>query len=163
MSFLQPQVWQLWAVAAVLLLVGEVLTPGFVLACFAIACVPPAIMTLFGSFGWQTQMAVFAASSLAVFFFLRPVILRYFSSRESRVPSNAEALIGQVGVVVKTIPAGGTEGGYVRVAGKEWWAFEPEGREIPEGTRVEVLRVRGASIEVKVRGEAASQDGQRED
>lgn len=153
MSFLPLQVWQIWAVVGVFLLIGEVLTPGFVLACFAIACIPPALMTYFGEFGFQVQMGVFAVSAVAVFFSLRPVVLRYLSSRESRMPSNAEALIGQVGVVVKTIPSDGTSGGYVKVAGKEWWAFDPEGREIPEGTRVVVLKVRGASIEVRPEAE----------
>ncbi len=155
MSLFPFEVWQIWAIAAVLLLVGEVLTPGFVLACFALACVPPALMTFFGAFGLQVQLAVFAASALAVFFSLRPLVLRYLSSRESETPSNADALVGQLGIVIRTIPAGGTEGGYVKVAGKEWWAFEPEGREIPQGKRVVVLKVRGASIEVAVRDETS--------
>lgn len=156
MSFLPLDVWQIWAIVGVFLLIGEVLTPGFVLACFAIACIPPALMTFFGEFGFQVQMAVFAVSAVIVFFSLRPVMLRYFSSRESKTPSNAEALIGQIGIVVKTISPDGTSGGYVKVAGKEWWAFNPDGREIPEGTRVVVVKVRGASIEVRPEAEQPS-------
>lgn len=156
MSFLPLQVWQIWAIAGVLLLIGEVLTPGFVLACFAIACVPPALMTFLGDFNFQVQMGAFAVSALVVFFSLRPVVLRYLSSRESETPSNAEALVGQIGIVVRTISSDGISGGYVKVAGKEWWAFGPEGRELPVGTRVMVLKVRGASIEVRAEGDNTS-------
>lgn len=144
--------WQIWVVAAIILLIGEVLTPGFVLACFALACIPPAIIALRSAFSFQIQLAAFAVSAVLVFFFLRPAMLRFFSSRESRRPSNADALIGQVGIVVRELPADGVSGGYVKVDGKEWWAFLESGQvneDLPVGTHVRILSVGGASIIVE--------------
>ena len=79
-------------------------------------------------------------------------VVRYLSSRESRTPSNAEALIGAAGRVVKEIPADGS-GGYVKVAGKEWWAFHPEGKALAVGTAVVVTAVGGARVEVRSEAE----------
>jgi len=144
--------WQIWIVAVIVLLIGEVLTPGFVLACFALACIPPAIIASRSTFSLQIQLATFAVSAILVFFFLRPVMLRFFSSRESRRPSNADALIGQIGIVVSKLPADGVSGGYVKVNGKEWWAFLKLGQvneDLPVGTHVRILSVGGASVIVE--------------
>ncbi|QTX31788.1 NfeD family protein [Aminithiophilus ramosus] len=153
MSLFPLAPWQVWTLAALLLFIGEILTPGFVLACFALACLVPAAVTLFTPLGFQAQMGLFALSSLAVYVLLRPAVVRYLSSRESRIPSNAEALIGAAGRVVKEVPADGS-GGYVKVAGKEWWAFHPQGKALSVGTAVVVTAVGGARIEVRSKAEA---------
>jgi len=141
--------WQLWVILGFLLLIVEMFTPGFVLACFAVACIPPAVMTYFRVFDIRTQLMVFGVSTLLVFFFLRPAVLRFLTNRKETRESNADALMGRKGTVVKTISSDGTSGGYVKVEGKTWWSFSPEKLEIPEGTRVVVSKVRGASLEVR--------------
>ena len=140
--------WQIWVILGFLLLVIEMFTTGFLLACFAIACIPPATMTYFGTFELQTQLAVFGVTTLLIFFFMRPTVLRFFSNRRDSRMSNADALIGRKGIVIKPVAEDGTSGGYVKVDGKTWWAFSPDGLGIKEGTSIVVVKVRGASLEV---------------
>ena len=142
--------WQLWVILGFALLIVEMFTPGFVLACFALACVPPAVMTYFGDFELRTQLAAFGIATLLIFFFMRPAVLRFLSNRKESRTSNAEALVGRKGIVVKTISADSTRGGYVKVDGKTWWAFGPEGIEIGEGAAIVIEKVRGASLEVRL-------------
>ena len=148
--------WQLWVILGFVLLIVEMFTPGFVLACFAIACIPPAIITYFGDFELSTQLALFGVSTLLVFFFLRPVALKFLSNRNDSRTSNAEALVGRKGIVVKAISSDAARGGYVKVDGKTWWAFAPEGIEIGEGAGVVVEKVRGASLDVRLEANDSS-------
>ena len=141
--------WQLWVILGFALLIVEMFTPGFVLACFAIACIPPAIITYFEDFDLRAQLAVFGVSTLFIFFFMWPAVLRFLSNRKDARTSNAEALIGKKGIVIKTISPDAAQGGYVKVDGKTWWAFGPEGIEIGEGAGVVVVKVRGASLDVQ--------------
>ncbi len=131
MSLFPLAPWQVWTLAALLLFIGEILTPGFVLACFALACLVPACRHLVHPLGFQAQMGLFALSSLAVYVLLRPAVVRYLSSRESRIPSNAESLIGAAGRVVKEVPRRRQrrlrEGGRQGVGG----LFIPKGRPFP--------------------------------
>ncbi len=148
--------WQLWVILGFALLIVEMFTPGFVLACFAIACIPPAIITFYGDFNLRVQLAVFGVSTLFVFFFMRPAVLRLLSNRKDSRTSNTEALIGRKGIVVKSISPDAARGGYVKVDGKTWWAFGPEGTEIGEGTGIVVVKVRGASLDVRLEANESS-------
>ena len=65
--------WLVWAIAALLLAVGEIFTPGlFFLGPVALAAVAAAIVSLAGSAVWL-QLLVFAGAPLASLAFLRPI------------------------------------------------------------------------------------------
>ena len=65
--------WVGWAIAAVLLAVGELLTPGlFFLGPVALAAVVAMVVAMLGGAVWL-QLALFAAASLASLTVLRPI------------------------------------------------------------------------------------------
>lgn len=135
MNYLCDNLWQMWAVIAVLCLIIELFTTGFFIACFAVG----ALFALAASFfcGIYVQIELFVIVSGISIFLVRPVALRYLHREGGDRKTNADALIGRKGVVSQTIVAGGY--GRVAVGGDDWKAEADGGVEIPEGTNVTVV------------------------
>jgi membrane protein implicated in regulation of membrane protease activity len=132
----------LWLIAAVLLAIGELLTPGlFFLGPVALAAVGAAITAGIGG-GIVLQLIVFIAVSLASLAFLRPIARRHLHM-PALTRTGTAALVGTKAVVVKRVDA---NGGLVRIGGEEWSAraFFEEQRLEP-GARVEVAKIEGAT------------------
>jgi membrane protein implicated in regulation of membrane protease activity len=132
----------LWLIAAVLLAIGELLTPGlFFLGPVALAAVGAAITAGIGG-GVVLQLIVFIAVSLASLAFLRPVARRHLHM-PALTRTGTAALVGTKAVVLQRVDA---NGGLVRIGGEEWSAraFFEEQRLEP-GARVEVAKIEGAT------------------
>ena len=142
--------WQIWVVAAALLLVAEMFAPGFWLASVAVGCVAAALAALL-PVGLLGQVLVFAASTVGSLFGLRPVLVRRFlHARGMEVRTNVEALVGKTAVVTKRIDAV-TRVGRVVVEGEDWRGtlLEGGGAAIEPGTRVIVVQVDGSTLVVE--------------
>jgi len=134
--------WLIWAIAAVLLSVGEIFTPGlFFLGPVALAAVAAAVVAVVGV-GVVAQLLVFIAGSIATVAFLRPIARRHLHM-PAALRTGTAALEGTKAVVLQRVDV---HGGRVRIGGEEWSArayiedqvFEP-------GTRVEVVKIEGAT------------------
>ncbi len=132
----------LWLIAAVLLGIGELLTPGlFFLGPVALAAVGAAITAGVGG-GIVLQLIVFIGVSLASLAFLRPIARRHVHM-PALTRTGTAALVGKKALVVQRVDA---NGGLVRIGGEEWSArafFEEQTLE--PGARVEVAKIEGAT------------------
>ena len=132
----------LWLIAAVLLAIGELLTPGlFFLGPVALAAVGAAVAAGIGG-GIILQLIVFIAVSAGSLAFLRPIARRHI-----RMPAltrtGTAALVGANAVVLQRVDV---NGGRVKIGGEEWSArafFEEQTLE--PGARVEVAKIEGAT------------------
>ena len=134
--------WLAWSIAAVALVVGEILTPGlFFLGPVAIAAVAGAVSSLFGAPLWL-QLIVFAGSSFASLGLLRPIARRHLSMPHA-IRTGAAALIGAPAVVLQRVDS---NGGRVRIGGEEWSAraYMPD-QVLEPGVQVEVAEISGAT------------------
>jgi membrane protein implicated in regulation of membrane protease activity len=134
--------WLIWAIAAILLSVGEIFTPGmFFLGPVALAAVAAALVALFGV-GVVTQLLVFIAGSIATVLFLRPIARRHLHVPAS-IRTGTAALEGTKAVVLQRVDA---SGGRVRIGGEEWSARSyMEDQVLEPGARVEVVKIEGAT------------------
>jgi len=134
--------WVIWAIVAVGLAVGELLTPGmFFLGPVALAAVASGIVAAAGV-GVALQLLVFVACSVASLAFLRPIARRHIHMPEiSR--TGTDALVGKKALVLKTVDS---NGGRVRIGGEEWSAraYLDDGVYEP-GAKVEVVKIEGAT------------------
>jgi membrane protein implicated in regulation of membrane protease activity len=132
----------LWLITAVLLGIGELLTPGlFFLGPVALAAVGAAITAGVGG-GIVLQLIVFIGVSLASLAFLRPIARRHVHM-PALTRTGTAALVGKKALVVQRVDA---NGGLVRIGGEEWSArafFEEQTLE--PGARVEVAKIEGAT------------------
>lgn len=135
-EYFSENLWQLWAIVAVLGLLLELTSGDFFIMCFAIGAVGAAIVSPFTSF--LVQLAVFAAVTALSIFQVRPFALRYLHRNDEIRASNAEALVGQLGVVSQTIPAGGGFG-RVAIGGDDWKAVASTDDTVLKGARVKVV------------------------
>jgi len=134
--------WLIWAIAAALLSVGELLTPGmFFLGPVALAAIASGIVALLGV-GVVWQLLVFIVGTMGSVWFLRP-IARAHLHMPAIVRTGAAALVGAKGTVLQRVDA---SGGRVRIGGEEWSARAyMEDQVLEPGTRVEVVKIEGAT------------------
>ena len=134
--------WLVWAIAALLLAVGEIFTPGlFFLGPVALAAIPAAIAALAGAAAWL-QLVVFVGGALASLGLLRP-LARAHLHMPAAIRTGTAALVGANAVVLQRVDQ---TGGRVRIGGEEWSAraYMPD-QVIEAGTQVEVAKIEGAT------------------
>jgi membrane protein implicated in regulation of membrane protease activity len=134
--------WLIWAIVAIALAVGEIVTPGlFILGPVAVAAVVAGLLALAGV-GAALQLIVFIAGSLASLLVLRPLAKRHLHM-PAALRTGTAALEGTKAVVLQRVDV---HGGRVRIGGEEWSAraFMEDGVYEP-GERVEVIKIEGAT------------------
>lgn len=128
------EIWHIWAIVATLFVIGEMLTAGFALICFAVGAVGGAIGAAAGA-SLEWQLGIFALATLVAFLAVRPLLRRL--SAKDEVPTNADALIGRTAKVTECIEVGGR--GRVAIDGDIWQAESNEQSDILEGEKVEII------------------------
>jgi len=134
--------WLAWSIAALLLAVGEIFTPGlFFLGPVALAAVVAAVAAVAGAAVWL-QLLVFAGASLASLGFLRP-LARAHIRMPPALRTGTAALTGAKATVLQRVDK---TGGRVRIGGEEWSAraYMPD-QVLEPGAEVEVVEIKGAT------------------
>ena len=134
--------WLVWAIAALLLAVGEIFTPGlFFLGPIAVGAVAAAFISLAGPAVW-VQVLAFAGAAFISLAFLRP-IARAHLSMPPALRTGTAALQGARAVVLQRVDQ---NGGRVKIGGEEWSAraYMPD-QVLEPGTSVEVVKIEGAT------------------
>jgi membrane protein implicated in regulation of membrane protease activity len=140
--------WHLWVIAAIILFIVEIYTPGFILASIGVACLASAAAALFGG-GIYVQLITFSIANLVLFFALRPLFMKFLQSRNStQVKTNVDALIGRIVTVVETID-NSANSGRVIIGGENWRAKSIDNTVFEAGTSVKIVSVSGATVCVK--------------
>jgi len=94
---------------------------------------------------FRVSIAVILGATLATVVFFLFVIGKAIGAQRRRVTTGTEGLVGQIGEAVTAL----RPRGQVRVHGEIWQAVSAEPAE--RGTAVEVMRVRGLTLEVRAR------------
>src|SRR5919205_1640053 len=134
--------WVIWAIVAVGLAIGEILTPGlFYLGPVALAAVLAAAVAAAGA-GTGVPLIVFIAGALASLAFLRPIARRHLHM-PARLRTGTSALVGAKGVAPERIDVHGGRG---KTGGGTWTAraFD-ENQVIEPGARVDIVKIEGAT------------------
>jgi membrane protein implicated in regulation of membrane protease activity len=130
--------YQIWLIAAIVLVIIELLTAGFGVICFAVGALFSALAAFFGVDSLVWQLLIFAVASVLFFIFLRPVVLRFLDKKSKDVKTNADALIGKTAIVSETIDSSANQG-RVAVDGDDWKAVSADGSVINKGEKVEIV------------------------
>jgi membrane protein implicated in regulation of membrane protease activity len=134
--------WLVWALVAVGLAIGEILTPGlFFLGPVALAALAATLAAALGA-GPAVSLIVFLLGSVGSLAILRPIARRHV-----RLPAlsrtGTDALVGAKAIVTRRVDA---HGGRVRIGGEEWSArCYVDGQVVEEGQTVDVIQIKGAT------------------
>jgi membrane protein implicated in regulation of membrane protease activity len=136
--------WVLWAILAVILAVGEVVSLSFFLAPFAVGAALAALLDAAGV-GAVGQFAAFIAGSLLLLGIVRPIARRHLSTPPA-LRTGTAALVGETAVVVDRI-SNADNMGSVRLKGQLWTArsYDDDSGPYEAGERVHVMEIRGAT------------------
>lgn len=143
------EMWIIWMIVAILLVVVEVMTQMLLAICFAAGALVAMISSLLGvDLVWQ--IVIMAIVSIIVYFTALPMFRRFHNNKTSHsARTGMDALLGRRCVVTKEILPGKT--GRVRIDGDNWQAIAPEVMEmIPVGTEVEVISYDSIILTVKL-------------
>ncbi len=141
--------WLLWLLAAVALLIAEMFTSGFWLACVAVGCAAAGLVGLLPFTGLVSQGITFVAASLLSLAGLRPALNRRFlPSGALALRTGVDALLGRTGYVTERI-APGHRPGRIIVEGEDWRAIALDDSVMEPGTRVSVIQVEGTTLTVE--------------
>lgn len=139
-----------WLVILVVCLAIEIWTLGITTIWFAVGALAATIGALLGFPLWA-QNTAFVVISLVLLFFTRPIAVKYFN--RDRVRTNAEGLIGKMGIVISEID--NLQGiGQITIGGQEWSARSTnDAVQISVGAVVEITAIQGVKLIVKERKE----------
>ncbi len=136
--------WQIWLIIAGVCLVIEIMTTGFLVFWLAIGALISMIVSLFTD-SILIQTAVFVISSAILIFATKPFVKKFAKTKD--VKTNAFSIIGQNGIVTKEIDSINAKG-QVKIDGETWSAVGKDDMDIPKGTEVEVLEIKGVKAVV---------------
>lgn len=130
-----------WLAAALIFIVLEIFTPGFIFACFVVGSVAAGVTSLMTD-SYVLQGAVFGVVSLV----LIPLTRRFAAkiTKPAPVASNMDALIGKTAIVKNEVSS---TGGQIVVDDQVWQARGDMA--IAVGAKVRILSVEGAKVIVE--------------
>lgn len=139
-----------WLVLATFLVVFELFFQSFYLfLSFALGCVSSAIAQIY-EFSFDAQLIFFSVTSLITFFILFNFAQKYLQKELDQVGNNyksgVDALPGKHGLVMQVITGEGFSGLVKLKDGQEWSAQSIDGKIIPSGTEIIVVRVEGVRL-----------------
>ena len=123
-EYFAANLWQFWALAAIVCVILELTSGDFFILCFAIGALVTAVVSALGV-GFYGQLAVFVVASLLSLFFVRPRLAKALHGKRRERLSNADALMGRIGRVA--------------IDGDDWKAVSADGEYIPLGQNVRVV------------------------
>src|SRR5262245_1173951 len=139
--------WIVWLVLAALLALAEVLTTTLAFGLLAVAAAVAAVVGGAG-LGVPFQIAAFAVAAGAGLGVVRPIAVRHIR-QPPPLKTGTSALVGRSAVVTQEVTA---LDGRVRIGGEVWSARSyDESSVIPEGSKVDVLAIEGATALVHPR------------
>lgn len=140
--------WHIWVILALILVIVEIFTSGFVVICFAVGAAAAAVASCLSS-GIQGQILWFSVATFLAFIAVRPLLLRSFNKGKSGRKSGIEALEGREAIVTERISYM-ENSGRVAIDGDDWKAVADDKNEIIEkGQKVFVTGVDSVILKVR--------------
>ena len=132
--------WYIWLIIAGIFLIVEIMTVGFLVFWLSIGALF-AMITSFFTENIVIQTAVFVISSTILLFATKPFVKKFAENKNS-IKTNVYSIVGKVGLVTKEINSIQSSG-QIKVDGEVWSAIGENDSNIPEGTQVEILEIKG--------------------
>jgi membrane protein implicated in regulation of membrane protease activity len=139
---------QIWLIVAIAFLILEIITPGFVLANFAVGAIGAAVSAFLGG-TVVVQLIVFAIMCFISFVTIRPILKKtLIKDDKTAFLTGAAAIVGRTTIVTERIPSN-LISGRVQIDGDSWQAISADSSSIEVGEHVRVVRVDSTIVVVE--------------
>lgn len=132
----------IWLVLGIALAVTEGLTIQLTALWFALGAAVAAVAAVLGA-SLMVQVVIFLVVSAGTLLFTRPFAMKIL--RVKKESTNADRVIGAVGIVLETID-NDSAAGRISVMGLDWAARSAGGAEIAKDEKVKVLAIDGVKL-----------------
>jgi len=132
-----------WAAAALLFLILELMTPTLVFVSFAVASLAAMVLSYFHPEAYYWQIGLFVVVAAILLPLTRSAAKKI--TKPSPQKSNVDALVGKIALVTKSIDP--NLGGQVKIEGEVWMARSDAVAET--GEKVRIVGVTGAKVLVE--------------
>jgi len=138
--------WWIWTIVGIMLLIGELITPGILFFLFfAVGCFINALLLYFGVIS-QLWVCWLVLPSMAMLAFLS-LKLNFFSFTGGKGKMDVDSLVGTIPSVISELPPQGE--GRVSLRGAEWTAINTSDTRIKVGERVRVVETNGFTLSIE--------------
>lgn len=137
------EVWQIWGVVGLLLIIVEMFTPVLFFLNLALAAIITGSVTFYLPLSPALQVVIFAVSSTILVSFLRPMLVKI---RETPDKTGMNTYLGQEAKVTQKVTA---ESGRIAIFGEAWDARSANGEEFNENETVKIISRDGLTMYVE--------------
>ncbi len=138
------EVWQVWGVIGIVLIIVEMFTPALFFLNLALAAIITGAASYYANLDLTAQVIVFAASSVVLLVFLRPLLL---NAQQKPDETGVEAkYFGQSAKVTEKITK---ESGRIAIFGEVWDARNVSDEEIEGNESVKIVGRDGLTMIVE--------------
>ncbi|MDD3237043.1 MAG: NfeD family protein [Candidatus Gastranaerophilales bacterium] len=109
------EIWQIWCIAGIVLLIIEMFTPVMFFLCLAVAAFVTAIVAAIG-FSVMFHSIAFAVATILLILFIRPYLLSKFNNNDKQTGIEAK-YIGKNATVIAPVTK---SSGRIAIYGEEW-------------------------------------------
>lgn len=139
------EIYVVWLIVALVLLIVELFTASFGVVCFSFGAAAAGLAAYLG-LATVWQLLIFSVVSFIAFVFIRPLVVKFLLKKKDEVLTNADAVVGRIGVVTEEINADKNTG-RIKIDGDDWKAESSEN--IAVGEKVEVMSRESIILNVK--------------
>ena len=127
-------IWQIWCILGVILIILEMFTPALFFLNLAVAAFTVAVVAFLG-FNFTTQVIIYLAVSVALILFFRPILVKKFGNNGSSTGIKNK-YINNIAKVVREV---NKFDGRIAIYGEEWDAKTTSEYPIPVGSKVKII------------------------
>jgi membrane protein implicated in regulation of membrane protease activity len=149
-------IWLIWIITGIILVIGEIFTPSFFLALIGLSCLIAGAVAFFIPTNLAfIPLCVFAVSTALMLIYLRPICKKYLYNKDAP-SSNVDAMKGKILTAETKID--GTNSGTVKLYADLWKARTEDDCIIEAGEKVRVIRIEGNTVIVSKNSASQSTD-----
>ncbi len=149
-------IWLIWIITGIVLIIGEIFTPAFLLALIGISCIAAGVSAIFipPSLAF-IPLCIFAITTVLLLIYIRPICKKYLYNKDAP-QSNVDAMKDKILTAETKID--GTNSGTVKLYADLWKARTEDDSVIEAGEKVRVIRIEGNTVIVSKNSASQSTD-----
>lgn len=150
------KIWLIWITIGIVLIIGEIFTPAFLLALIGLSCLIAGAVAFFIPANLAfIPLCIFAISTVLLLIYIRPICKKYLYNKDAP-QSNVDAMKDKILTAETKID--GTNSGTVKLYADLWKARTEDESVIEAGEKVRVIRIEGNTVIVSKNSASQSTD-----
>lgn len=143
------EIWIIWLIFAIVLMVIEIFTPAFLFGLFSIGAVITSLIAYLFPKHFYLQILIFIVLSFLLVIFVRKIFIKYFGKKkEDELSTNIGSIIGKRYKITEKVNNDENTGAII-ISGVRWRVVSNDSSIIEIGIMIEVTDIDGTKLIVR--------------